>query len=134
MGLEHFSGTWVFDKDESELNSQPPLRWIQRISITDDRICVQEEITRTTEVTIVEVDAIPNGDFYPVKGSPIADEISYVVQGSSIQGVARKAGVVSLRETLSVSDLGQMSMNLTLLINGKEIPLGVARFRKDQTA
>jgi hypothetical protein len=97
MSPSLFAGTWIFDRETSRLQSTPPLRWVQRVKTNDGRLQVEEEITRSTETIKVEVDAFPDGTFYPVSGSPIADEISYVIEGQSIIGLGRKNGAVSLK-------------------------------------
>jgi hypothetical protein len=130
MPASLFAGTWVFERELSQLNSPPPEQWIQHISTNNDRIQVKETITRSTETTTVEVDAAPDGAFYPVIGSPVADEISYSIDGNSIIGLARKSGVISLRETIDFSETKIMTMSMTLVINSKEIVLGTAHFRK----
>ncbi len=130
MPLETFAGTWIFDQEHSQLNSPPPLHWVQRVSTDHGRIRVTEEITRSTGLTKVEVDAAPNGEFYPVSGSPIADEISYSIEGTKINGIGRKGGIVSLRETLASPAPDLMTVSLSVLVNGKEVPLGVAYFRR----
>ena len=122
MSIDLFSGAWDFDPGASELKS-PPSRWRQIIESQDTRIRVREEISRETGDLIVEVDAALDGEFYPVKGSPLVDEISYRLEGQSIHAIGRKQGVVVLRETvgLSASDMLQLSMWVSM--GGKEIPL-----------
>jgi len=130
MPASLFAGTWVFDKESSQLNSPPPLHWVQHICTSNGRIQVKETITRSTETTTVEVDAAPDGTFYPIVGSPVADEISYLIEGDSIIGLARKNGAISLRETINLSEPKTMKLSMTLVINSKEIVLGTARFRQ----
>jgi hypothetical protein len=130
MSASLFAGTWIFDSELSRLNSTPPLKWIQRVKTNDGRLQVEEEITRSAETIKVEVDAFPDGTFYPVTGSPIADEISYVMEGQSIIGLGRKNGAVSLREIINFPEPQTMTMTMTLVMNGKEISLGTASFRQ----
>ncbi len=75
---------------------------MQIIRIDGDRVSVQEQITQATGRSTVEVDATLNGEFYKVKGSPLVDEISYVLHDDSIHGTGRKQGVVVLREVVSL--------------------------------
>ena len=130
MQTDRFSGVWVFDSERSALNTPPPISWVQHVSAADGRLHIREEIVREAGTIVVEVDAFPDGNFYPVRGSPVADEISYLVAGSTITGVARKAGAVSLRETIDFSIRDVMAMKLIFVLNEKEIPLGIAYFQK----
>jgi hypothetical protein len=131
MPLESFTGTWIFDAENSQLTSSSPLHWVQRVNTTGGRIRVHEEITRSTELVTTNVDASPDGKFYPVNDSPIADEISYTIEGNEIAGIGRKAGAISLREKLSLLNNDEMTMALTVIMNGKEIYLGVAHFNRE---
>jgi hypothetical protein len=129
MPLEAFSGIWNFDQDISELKS-PPLQWKQTIQIEGDRVRVEEQITRETGHSAVEVDAAFNEEFYEVKGSPLVDEISYLFDGESIHGTGRKEGAVVLREIISLPTPDILRLSMHLFLNGKEIPLGEALFRR----
>jgi hypothetical protein len=73
MPLESFTGTWIFDAENSQLTSSSPLHWVQRVKTTGGRIQVHEEIIRSTGLVTTNVDASPDGKFYPVNDSPIAD-------------------------------------------------------------
>lgn len=81
---------------------------------------------------MVEVDAVPDGNFYPVKGSPIADEISYQFEKNVITGVGRKGGSLSFRETITLAEPRKLRVELYLELGAKEIPLGTAHFEKQQ--
>lgn len=131
MQNDLFTGMWVFDREQSQLSIPLPLRWIQQIEITGTRIQVREEITRPDgSAMLVKIDAASDGEFYPVTGSPAADEISYVVNGACISGVARKNGVDSIREHMEFSDFGKMTMTFSILMNSKIVAPGIARFTK----
>ena len=126
-------GTWVFDAEASHLPSAP-IDWVQRIRIDGERLHIQEEITRSSGVNRVEVDAIPNGEFYTVTGSALVDEIAYQVNGSTITGIGRKAGITTLEETVTLSESYRMTIDISVLASGKHIPLGKAHFKKQETA
>ena len=81
MAIELFAGTWDFDPSTSELKF-PPSHWQQIIDIQHVRIGIREEISRETGDLIVEVDAVLDGEFYPVKGSPLVDEIRIAFMGN----------------------------------------------------
>ncbi|QEE30496.1 hypothetical protein FTW19_22420 [Terriglobus albidus] len=129
MSIELFAGTWDFDPSASELTSSPS-HWKQIIDIQGKRIHIREEISRETGDLIVEVDAVLDGEFYPVKGSPLVDEISYRLDGQSIHAIGRKQGVVVLREIVGLSAAGMLQLSMWLTMSGKEIPLGHASFRR----
>jgi hypothetical protein len=131
MPLESFTGTWIFDAENSQLTWSSPLHWVQHVNTAGGRIQVHEEITRSIGLVSMSVDASPDGKFYPVNGSPIADEISYTIEGNEIIGVGRKAGAISLREKLSLVNNNKMAMGLTVIMNGKEIYLGIAHFNRE---
>ncbi len=78
----------------------------------------------------VFVDAAPDGEFYPVAGSPGADTISYTVEGTIITGIGKKNRADSLRERLVFSPSGKMTMTYSVLMNSKEVASGVAVFDK----
>ncbi|WP_433972484.1 hypothetical protein [Tunturiibacter lichenicola] len=130
MPLEAFSGIWNFDRDLSQLKS-PPSQWKQTIQIEGDRVRVEEQITRENGRSAVEVYAAFNEEFYEVKGSPLVDEMSYFFDGESIHGTGRKQGVVILREIVSLPTSDILRLLMRLFLNGKEIPLGEALFRRD---
>jgi hypothetical protein len=126
-----FAGTRILDKDRSQLPTPPPLRWIQKIDTTGGRINVREEITGSDgSITHVEIDAPPDGEFYPVSGSPFADSIAYKVDGPRISGIARKDGVDTMRISLVFSHSGEMTMTFSVLMNSKEVGSGTAHFTK----
>lgn len=132
MPADFLSGTWIFDPGSSQLTSPPPLEWVQGVQIEGGRIRVQERITRASGTATVEVDAALDGEFYEVRGSPVADEISYILEGDSIHGTGRKNGAVLFREVIRSLVPDQMTLTMVLLINGKEVPLGTARFLRKQ--
>jgi hypothetical protein len=75
MSASFLAGTWVLDKGASELSQAQPLHWVQRVEVEGPHIRIQEEITHANGTTMVGVDAKADGAFYPVIGSPVADEI-----------------------------------------------------------
>jgi hypothetical protein len=129
MPLEAFSGIWNFDQDISELKS-PPSQWKQTIQIEGDRVRIEEQITRDTGRSAVEVNAVFNEEFYEVKGSPLVDEISYLFDGESIHGTGRKESAVVLREIISLPTPDILRLSMRLFLDGREIPLGEALFRR----
>jgi hypothetical protein len=132
MQLGQFSGTWVFVSDASNLKTPPPNSWVQYISLENDRLHVREEIVRGTETSIVEVNAAADSTFYPVAGSPIADEIAYEVSGNAINGQGRKGGQNTFREVIAMLTPDRVTMELFLQMGDKEIPLGTDHFDRQK--
>lgn len=126
-----FSGTWIFEPQHSQLFAPVPLGWVQRVHLENNRIAIREEITRKTGTSTVEVNASVDGAFYPVHGSPIADEIAYWWDNGTLHGSGHKDGAEFLRESIHLSDANRMIVNMLLLIDGKEVPLGTAHFRRE---
>ncbi|WP_263410659.1 hypothetical protein [Terriglobus tenax] len=125
------TGTWIFDSGSSTMYAPVPVGWIQRVHLEHNRLAIQEEITRKTGVSTVEINAAVDGAFYPVHGSPIADEIAYWWDEGTLRGSGRKDGAEFLRESIHLSDSNRMIVNMLLLIDGKEVPLGIAHFRRE---
>ncbi len=128
-GLSAFAGTWTFDKQSSRITS-PPIEWVQHIEADEEQIRIQEHIIRLTGTASVVIHAKPDGMFYPVTGSPIADEISYSVQEATIVGVGRKQGVTSFQEVISLPEPAIMEAEISLGMSEKEVRSGIARFRR----
>jgi len=129
MLVEAFSGVWSFDRSASELKS-PPVEWRQTIQAGDSRVSVREEITRESGRSVVEVSGAFDGEFYRVEGSPLVEEIAYKFNGESIQGTGRKQGTVVLSEVVSLLDPDTLNIAMTIFLNGKELLLGNAVFRR----
>ncbi len=127
--IQALEGKWIFDEQDSQISS-PPTSWIQQIAFDGNRIRVREHISRLTGSTTVALNAVPDDGFFPVAGSPIADEISYSIEGDVLVGIGRKQGVISFREVISLSELGRMEAEISFVIGAKEVKLGVARFKR----
>ncbi len=94
------------------------------------RLRVDEEITRASGIIRIQVDAALNGAFHSFSGSPIADEIAYRMEGKAIVGTARKNGMVSLCEIMTLPEPRVMAMRVDLIVEGRSIELGSARFNR----
>jgi hypothetical protein len=129
MPVEAFSGLWNFDRNASELKS-PPAQWRQTIQAAGSRVSVREEITRESGCSVVEVSGAFDGEFYHVEGSSLVEEIAYTFKGQFIQGTGRKQGAVVLSEVVSLVDPDTLNIAMTIFVNGKELPLGNAVFRR----
>ena len=128
-----FTGTWQFDPAQSNLPAPFPTRWIQQIVVEQGNIQVVEEIDRAGgEMLKVAVDANLDGAFYAVQGSPLIDEISYVLTDNQIYGVGRKNGVTTLHELVSFFSTGEMTMDLSFMRDSEIVASGKAHFLRQQ--
>jgi hypothetical protein len=128
-----FVGKWVFRPALSAMSTPGPLRWVQTIACEGDVVWVREEIDFGRGYsTVVEVEARFNGKPYPVSGSLAADAIAYTrVDARTIEGIATRAGVVSLRETLVAAEDGAtMRMEYAVFRGKKKVARGVAVFER----
>ena len=129
MQVEAFSGTWRFDSSVSKLKS-PPTEWHQTIKVKGSGVSVREESVRDAGCSVVEVEGAFDGRFYRVEGSPLVDEIAYTFERESIHGTGRKQGNVVLREVVSLPNPDTLNLAMTIFMGGKELPLGIAVFRR----
>ena len=129
MSLEDFSGTWRFDVRISNLKS-PPTQWHQTIRVEGSRVSVREEILRDDRSSTVEAEGAFDGEFYQVRGSPLVEEIAYTFECASIHGTGRKQGNVVLREVVSLANPDTLHLAMTIFMDGKEMPLGIAVFQR----
>lgn len=100
------------------------------IRVEGSRISVREEITRESGCSVVEVPGAFDGEFYRVEGSPLVEEIAYTLEGESIRGTGRKQRAVVLHEVANLSDPDTLNLAVTIVLGGKELPLGNAVFRR----
>jgi len=119
MNDDLFDGIWVFDREASTLGSMAPVAWIQSVYVEGDRIRVKEEIRRGDSWATVEVEGKLDGHYYPVVGSPFTDDMCFVMEGECIRGVARKNGVVALRDCRDFSEPGTMRAGVPRLRGGQ---------------
>jgi hypothetical protein len=131
-----FTGTWTFDAERSTLSAFAPKSWTQRITATMEDISVREESVaddgfRTTHSLQARFD----GQEYPVHGSPVADTISYTrLDPHNIVGTGRKDGLVSLEETITVSETGSfLTLRFVIYRLGRQVASGVAVLEKAQS-
>jgi hypothetical protein len=131
-----FSGTWVLNPDRSRLSTPPPKQWTQTISVEGNRIRLREEIVSAEGLpTVVTVAASLDGYEHPVGGSQVADTIAYRrTDGYTIRGMGKKAGAVSLDETVTVSSDGlTLTVVYSILSQGREVAFGTAVFNRPRT-
>lgn len=128
-----FTGTWIFRPALSEMSTPGPRRWVQRIECEGDAISVREEIDfGVGHAMTVEIEAKFNGKSYTVSGSPAADAIAYTrLDNHTIAGTASRQGMVTIQESLAVTEDGErMSMKYKVFQGKKMVARGIAMFER----
>lgn len=128
-----FSGTWKLNPAKSKLPSPAPQSIVSHIDADSDSIRIREEfVDEKGQKYIVTVEAKFDGKDYPINGSPFADAVSYRrLARRTIEGVAKKAGKVILRESVVVSADGRTLTGTYSSTDAKGEPLtGFAVFDK----
>jgi len=128
-----FTGLWMLCPERSMFSTAAPRSWIQRIQINGDEVSAREEIVRPDGgLLVVTVQARFDGSDYPVHGSPMGATIAYQrIDRSTISGVQKKNGVVTARETVTVSpDRRRLTQRFSMLNGDREVANGVAVFEK----
>jgi len=129
-----FTGAWKLSPEDSRLAGQTPQCWIQKIVASDNDVSVQEEIVFDNGAQInVTVRARFDGQDYPVNGSPIADTIAYTrMDDLTISGTAKKAGVITVIETVSVSrDYSALTMKYSIRSREGQQASSIAVFKRE---
>ncbi len=107
-GEHSFAGTWQLNREQSDI---PPVTKSQVCVIETDGVFVKMRETLVNdkgETLTISVDGKFDGRDYPVSGTPFADTVSYrLVTPNTIEGVAKKGGVVIVRETAVLSNDGK---------------------------
>jgi hypothetical protein len=95
-----FAGTWQLNREKSDI---PPVTKSQVLTIETDgvRVAMRETLVNEKgEKLTIAVEGRFDGLDYPVTGTPFADTVSYLLLAPHIiEGVAKKAGVVVVKET-----------------------------------
>ena len=115
--MDLFTGRWTLNHAASSFTIPAPLEWTQVIEVWADGLRSYERVVGANGgVSEHAVDGRFDGAEYPVHGSPAVDTIAYTRPGpGQIDGVARKAGAVVFRETVTVtSDGGTMTTALSI--------------------
>ncbi len=103
-----FTGTWQLNRAKSDI---PSVTKSQILTIDTDgvRVAMREILVNDKGKTLtISVDARFDGLDYPVAGTPFADTVSYRLRSpNTIYGVAKKAGVVVVRETAVLAEDGR---------------------------
>jgi hypothetical protein len=100
------------------------------VNVQGNSLRIRDEIRWENKLTLVEVDAQVDGTFYPVTGTAMADEVAYQVRGEAVEGIGRCEGVASLRERITISESGELVLELQIQVGKLEVPAGTARFKQ----
>lgn len=110
-----FAGTWQLNREKSDI---PPVTKSQLLTIETDglRVAMREILVNEKGETLtITAEGRFDGLDYPVEGTPFADTVSYRLLGRNIiEGVAKKAGAVVVKETAVLADDG-LSVTVTYL-------------------
>jgi hypothetical protein len=108
MGTRGFAGSWRLVPEKSDI---PPVTKSQVLDIETDgvRITMRETLVNDRDEALrIAVEAKLDGADYPVHGTPFADTVAYTLRGpDTIEGIAKKNGVVVVKETAALVEDGQ---------------------------
>ncbi|MBN1566721.1 MAG: hypothetical protein JXA73_02670 [Acidobacteria bacterium] len=108
-----FAGIWQLNRERSDV---PPVTKSQVLEIITDgvRVAMRETLVNDKGETLtISVDGKLDGLDYPVTGTPFADTVSYKLAApDTIEGIAKKNGIVVVKETAVLADDG-MSVSVT---------------------
>jgi len=133
MEPDPFSGTWRFRADLSAMGRAAPREWTQEILRTPEAISATEQITHSSgRVSRVSVKAKFDGNFFPVVGSPMVDEIAYRRSDlRTISATASKGGRVAMTETAIISADGQsLTFEFSFVLSNGQVKNARAVFEK----
>jgi len=108
MVEQGFAGTWQLNRGQSDI---PPVTKSQVLVMATDGVFVKMRETLVNdkgETLTISVNGKFDGHDYPVSGTPFADTVSYrLLAPNTIEGVAKKDGVVVVKETAVLSHDGK---------------------------
>jgi hypothetical protein len=132
-GQDPFTGTWVFSGARSTLSTPMPRSWILQIRASGSDISHREEIVTSdgSEMTVV-LHATFDGEDCAVNGSPLMDTVACTRPAPHlIASVGKKAGAVTLTDTLTVSRDGQvLTLTYSILDGTQEVAKGTGIFER----
>jgi hypothetical protein len=108
MVEQGFAGTWQLNREQSDI---PPVTKSQVLVIETDGVFVRMRETLVNdkgETLAISFNGKFDGHDYPVSGTSFADTVSYrLLAPNTVEGVAKKDGVVVVKETAVLSDDGK---------------------------
>ncbi|UCG57547.1 MAG: hypothetical protein JSU70_22110 [Phycisphaerales bacterium] len=103
-----FAGTWQLNRERSDI---PPVTKSQVLVIETDGVFVKMRETLVNdkgETLTISFNGKFDGHDYPVTGTSFADTVSYLLRTpNTIEAIAKKDGVVVVKETAVLSDDGK---------------------------
>ena len=110
-----FTGTWRLNREASDI---PAVTQSQVLTMATDgvRIAMRETLVNDSGDTLtITVEGKLDGTDTPVTGTPFATTVAYrLLAPDTIEGIAKKDGVVVVKETAVLADDGQ-SVRVTYL-------------------
>ena len=128
-GPDPFTGTWVFNGARSDLSTPTPRSWVLQITASEADISPREEIVAAdgSEMTVM-LRATFDGDHHAVSGTPLIDTIACTRPARHvIASTGKKAGAVTLTDTLTTSPDGQvLTLIYSIFDDAREVAKGTA--------
>lgn len=132
-GQDPFTGTWVFNGARSALSTPMPQSWVLHITASESDVSHREEIITSdgSEMTVV-LHATFDGEDHAVSGTPLMDTIACTRPAPHvIAGTGRKAGAVTLTDTLTASLDGEvLTLTYSILDGNQEVAKGTGIFQR----
>jgi len=120
MVEQGFAGTWQLNRERSDI---PPVTKSQVLVIETDGISVKIReilVNDKSETLTISFNGKFDGHDYPVSGTQFADTASYrLLAPNTIEGVAKKNGIVVVKETAVLSDDSKTVRVTYMSVDGK---------------
>jgi hypothetical protein len=132
-GQDPFTGTWVFSGARSALSTPMPRSWVLQIRASESDVSHREEIITSdgSEMTVA-LHATFDGEDHAVTGSPLMDTIACTRPAPHvIAGIGKKAGAVTLTDTLTASLDGEvLTLAYSIFDGNQEVAKGIGIFER----
>ena len=132
-GQDPFTGTWVFSGSRSALSTPVPQSWVLQIRASESDVSHREEIITSdgSEMTVV-LHATFDGEDHAVSGSPLMDTVACTRPVPHvIAGTGKKAGAVTLTDTLTASPDGEvLTLTYSIFDGNQEVAKGTGIFER----
>jgi hypothetical protein len=134
-GQDPFTGTWIFSGARSALSTPMPRSWVLQIIASESDVSHREEIMASdgSAMTVV-LHATFDGEDHAVNGSPLMDAIACTRPGPRvIASTGKKAGTVTLTDTLTVSPDGEvLTLTYSIFDGSQEVAKGTGIFERSR--
>jgi hypothetical protein len=132
-GQDLFTGTWVFSAARSDLSTPMPQSWVLLMRASESDVSHREEIiTADGSKATVALHATFDGEDHAVSGSPLMDTVACTRPTPHvIRSTGKKAGAVSLTDTLTVSPDGKvLTLTYSVFDGSQEVAKGTGIFER----